>query len=65
VNFCTKCASYYQTPGTCNCYAMPSGITWPSTVPWTPSPLQPTIISPLPNTIVTWTPTCTTPCCTL
>ncbi len=21
MNFCTKCDSYYQQPGTCNCYA--------------------------------------------
>ena len=21
MNFCTKCESYYQQPGTCNCYA--------------------------------------------
>lgn len=23
MNFCTKCASYYQQPGTCNCFAPP------------------------------------------
>ena len=28
MNYCTKCASYYQNPGTCNCYAPRTFGTW-------------------------------------
>lgn len=46
MNYCTKCESFYQKPGTCNCFAgtqpaititpQPSTPThpWPSYTPW-------------------------------
>ncbi len=35
MNFCTKCLSYYQQPGTCNCYVPVIG-TAPGDKPWVP-----------------------------
>ena len=32
MNFCTKCASLYAKPGTCNCYAEAQ----PAVSPWVP-----------------------------
>lgn len=29
MNFCTKCESYYQSPGTCNCFAVSQPRPWP------------------------------------
>lgn len=57
MNFCTKCASYYQTPGTCNCYAA----TQPYRVqPWYPTypyPYTPTYTQPWTSGTVTITNT--------
>ena len=40
MNFCTKCASYYQTPGTCNCFAQAQpAVTQP--IPFGPYPWNP------------------------
>ncbi len=36
MNFCTKCASYYQQPGTCNCYASVKPFLAPGHKPWVP-----------------------------
>jgi hypothetical protein len=44
MNYCTKCESYYQKPGTCNCYAAPrveitqplTPYIYPTTVPYIP-----------------------------
>ena len=43
MNFCTKCASYYTKPGTCNCFAEPPQ----DAAPW----LHPIVTPPL-----TWPP---------
>lgn len=42
MNFCTKCASYYQQPGTCNCYTVV-----PRPVP--PLPVTPGTGTPFPR----------------
>lgn len=48
MNYCTKCSSYYENPGTCNCYATPV-----IAQPYTPSvpiypwyPIYPSIPNP-------------------
>lgn len=61
MNFCTKCASYYQKPGTCNCFA-PIVTTTPQ--PWYPSypwvqPAYP--VFPTSPVTITWK---TVPCYT-
>lgn len=70
MNFCTKCASYYQTPGTCNCFAPPKVEVAPYVPnPWpnVPSPwIQPTTTPipwypPYPNTTITWGGTAVNP----
>jgi len=37
MNFCTKCESYYQQPGTCNCFAAVKPFLWPFEVNPTPT----------------------------
>jgi hypothetical protein len=35
MNYCTKCASLYSKPGTCNCYAPVVTLPKPLTTSWT------------------------------
>lgn len=53
MNYCRKCQSDYEKPGTCNCFAPQAAPIAPTITPtpwaphpWTPSPLQPTIPNP-------------------
>jgi len=47
MNFCTKCSSYYQNPGTCNCYALVLRTGHTDTNPVFPEPVtRPTIPFP-------------------
>lgn len=39
MNFCTKCQSIYQQPGTCNCYAASRPLVPVQPLPLTPQPL--------------------------
>ena len=45
MNYCTKCASLYQTPGTCNCYAQAQPVV-PFTLPIYPTYPLPTYPAP-------------------
>ena len=47
MNFCTKCASYYARPGTCNCFAEPNAGAGGWQYPIYPQ--QPTTGDPYPN----------------
>lgn len=38
MNFCTRCASYYTQPGTCNCFAGARQDAAPWRYPYNPSP---------------------------
>lgn len=53
MNYCTKCSSYYQTPGTCNCFAATQPI---RVTPWYPTYPYPTWVPYTPTTpTITWT----------
>ena len=54
MNFCTKCASYYQQPGTCNCYAPVVG-TAPGHKPYVPQEPNPWLPDQYPTTCGTIT----------
>jgi hypothetical protein len=41
MNYCTKCLSYYQKPGTCNCYAQPQPVVGPIQPTFAPYELSP------------------------
>lgn len=53
MNYCTKCASYYHAPGTCNCFAPPIAVQplphpWPLPTPIAPPPNLPYVGDPPP-----------------
>lgn len=52
MNYCRKCQSDYDRPGTCNCFASPTAA--PSPQPWVPVPGTTTI--PVPYTPPAWVP---------
>ena len=53
MNFCTKCASYYAKPGTCNCFAEPNTGASPWQYPVFPTTPAPTVVPSV------WPPTTT------
>lgn len=51
MNFCTKCASYYQVAGTCNCFAQAQPLPF---IPWNQPVTPPWWIQPTTTTTTTW-----------
>lgn len=67
MNYCRKCQSDYEKPGTCNCFApqqaTPAFVPYVPYYPWTVTPYRPwwvpTTLTPYtgPTTTITWAST--------